>query len=127
VVGQLGGVAAEAPADLTDELDTLQGVLARLVTAPRATERGDQAATLAAMPGVLTPETSDEVDAASRDMAAFLRVECGVDPDQAATDPTTPPTSTAAGDPWAAARSDPVLGPLATACHVPLRRPARGG
>src|SRR5262249_36595110 len=89
----------------------------RLVTALRATQGGDQAATLAAMQKVLTPETSDAVDAASRDVAAFLRVECGFDPAQpAGTAAATPPTSSAPGG-AAALGGDAVMGPLARACH----------
>jgi hypothetical protein len=119
-VDQLADVAAEAPEQMADEFDVLSGVLERLVTAMRSAGEGDNAATIAAMQKVLTPETTAQVEDASRNVEAFLEVECGI-ADEATegasgTARTTPPTSTPPGDP-AALGSDPALSPLATACH----------
>ncbi len=118
---QLDDVAAEAPDAMADEFDTLTGVLERLMTAMRATEDGDNAATVEAMQKVLTPETAEEAENASRNVEAFLEVECGIDGDASAADnetgtTETPPTSTAPADPDALG-TDPTLDPLATACH----------
>jgi hypothetical protein len=119
-VDQLENVAAEAPSAVTDEFETLTGVLERLVTAMRTTQEGDNAATVAAMQKVLTPETASQVEDASRNVEAFLEVECGIGEDDAADEATgtteTPPTSTAPADP-AVLGADPALGQLATACH----------
>ncbi len=94
----------------------LTGVLERLVTAMRTTEEGDDAATVAAMQKVLTPETAAEVEDASRTVEAYLEIECGFDPDaEQAGAPATPPTSTAPADP-ARLGSNVELNRLARAC-----------
>jgi hypothetical protein len=116
-VDRLDGVAAEAPSQMDDEFAALTGVLEQLVVAMRSAEGGTNAATVEAMQKVLTPETAAEVEDASRNVEAFLEVECGIDDETIGDDtPATPPTSTAPGDP-AALGADPALGPLATACH----------
>jgi hypothetical protein len=116
-VDQLDGVAAEAPSQMEDEFAALTGVLERLVEAMQSTESGSNAETIEAMQKVLTPETAAEVEDASRNVEAFLEVECGIEDEAVGSDaPTTPPTSTAPADP-ATVGTDPVLGPLATACH----------
>jgi hypothetical protein len=119
-VDRLEEAAAEAPPQVADELAVLTGVLERLVTAMRSATEGDAAATVEAVQEVLTPETTAQVEDASRNVEAFLDVECGIADagtgGEAATVPQTPPTSAAPGDP-AALGDDPALGPLATACH----------
>lgn len=116
-VDQLEGVAAEAPSQMDDEFEALTAVLERLVEAMRSTETGSNAETLEAMQKVLTPETAAEVEDASRNVEAFLEVECGIEDEAVGGDePTTPPTSVAPADP-ATVGADPVLGPLATACQ----------
>jgi hypothetical protein len=116
-VDQLDDVAAEAPSQMEDEFDALTGVLERLVEAMRSTDSGSNAETLEAMQKVLTPETAAEVEDASQNVEAFLEVECGIEDEAVGDDePSTPPTSVAPADP-ATVGADPVLGPLATACH----------
>jgi hypothetical protein len=118
-VDQLNDVAAEAPEQMDDEFAVLVGVLERLVTAMRSVGEGDAAATVEAMQKVLTPDAAAQVEDASRNVEAFLEVECGIEDEAAgpsATAPAAPPTSTAPGDP-AALGTDPTLGRLATACH----------
>jgi hypothetical protein len=119
-VDRLDEVAAEAPPQMADEFAVLTGVLERLVTAMRSAGEGDAAATVEAMQKVLTPETAAQVEDASRNVEAFLEVECGITDEPAggesAAESEAPPTSTAPGDP-AALGNDPALAPLATACH----------
>jgi hypothetical protein len=119
-VDQLDEVAAEAPQQMADEFAVLTGVLERLVMAMRSAGEGDAAATVDAMQKVLTPETAAQVEDASRNVEAFLEVECGIADEPAggedAAEPESPPTSTAPGDP-AALGNDPALAPLAAACH----------
>jgi hypothetical protein len=114
---QLGEVAAEAPETISSQFDLLIGVLQQLAQVLEQTEQqdADAAATLAAMREVLTPERAQEVDNASRDVEAFLRVECGFDAD-AADENETPPTSTAPGDP-ARLGDNADLDELATKCQ----------
>lgn len=118
-VDQLEDVAAEAPSQMDDEFSALIGVLDQLVVAMRSASSGSNADTIEAMRKVLTPETTAEVEDASRNVEAFLEVECDI-PDEevagAGGAAAAPPTSTPAGDP-AALGADPALGPLATACH----------
>ena len=117
-VDQLQDVAAEAPAAISEEFTVLQGVLERLVTAMRTTEDDDDpAATLEAMQKVLTPETAEQVEDASRNVEAYLEVECGLGDEEDASDTTSsPPTSTAPADP-ADLGDDAALDRLATACE----------
>ena len=116
-VDQLAGVAAEAPSQMEDEFDALTAVLERLVEAMRTTDGGSNAETIEAMQKVLTPETAAEVEDASQNVEAFLEVECGIEDEAVGDDePSTPPTSIAPADP-ATVGADPVLGPLASACH----------
>jgi len=117
-VDQLEDVAQEAPAAISEEFTVLQGVLERLVTAMRTTEDDDDpAATLEAMQKVLTPETAEEVEDASRNVEAYLEIECGLGTEDAASDATsTPPTSTAPADP-SDLGDNAALDRLATACE----------
>lgn len=116
-VDELEGVAAEAPQQMEDEFVALTRVLDRLVEAMRTAGDGSNAATITAMRKVLTPETAAEVEDASRNVEAFLEVECGIEDEAVGGGgPTAPPTSTPPGDP-AALGAEPTLAPLATACH----------
>jgi hypothetical protein len=116
-VEQLEEVAQEAPAAISEEFTVLQRVLERLVTAMRTTEDDDPAATLEAMQKVLTPETAEEVEDASRNVEAYLEIECGLGAEDEASDTTSsPPTSTAPADP-SDLGGNAALNRLATACE----------
>jgi hypothetical protein len=115
-VDQLAEVADEAPAAISEEFTVLQGVLERLVTAMRTTEDDDPAATLEAMQKVLTPETAEEIEDASRNVEAYLEIECGFSGEEASDTTSTPPTSTAPADP-SDLGDNPALDRLATACE----------
>ncbi|MGH9111925.1 MAG: hypothetical protein ACRDZN_06460 [Acidimicrobiales bacterium] len=114
---KLNGVASEAPEAIAGQFDVLIGVLDRLAGVLEQTEndKADASATFAAMQKVLTPAASEDVDDASRDVEAFLRVECGFDT-AASEEPATPPTSTGPTDP-ADLGAVAALNALATKCH----------